>query len=44
MPTKDIRSAMARPRQYRRVIRESRDGAHEQRCKETKMEIDWSHT
>ena len=39
MPTKDIRIAMARPRQYRRVIRESRDGALEQRCKVTKMKL-----
>ena len=33
MPMKDISSAMARPCQYRRVIRESRDGALEQRVK-----------
>ena len=44
MPTEDIRSAMVRPREYRRFIRESRDGAIEQRCKETKMEFDRSHT
>ena len=44
MPTKDIRGAMARPCQYRRVIRESGDGAIEQKFKETKMEIDRPHT
>ena len=30
---------MARPRQYRRVIRESGDEAIEQRCKETKWKL-----
>ena len=34
----------ARPLQYRRVIRESRDGVIEQRCKKTKMQIDRIHT
>ena len=40
MPKKDIRGAMARPCQHRRVIRVSGNGAIEQRCKEQKMEID----